>query len=482
MARILQRPRRGDEPVTTDPESGASLVGPAHRHSGGRALHMPLRRSDARRHRSERLLAAATVRDAIVSVAGLVGRPVRNQAGDEIGQLVDVVARWSDGQTYPPVTGLVVRVGRRPAFVDATAVERLEHAQVVLRSARLDLRDFSRRPGEVMLGRDVLDHQLVDVDDKQVIRAADLYLAPVLGRVRLVGVDVSNASLLRRLGPRRWRSRPTPGQVIDWAAIQPFGDTSQGALEVRLRSSHEGLHRLRPGELADLLEELRRPERQELLAALSADEAADALEEMEAEDLTRLLRESAPQTAADLLSKMEPDEAVDALRDLDEDERVALLGRMPAAPAAHLIQLLAYPEDEAGGFMTTALITADTADSAIDVAGRLAEARAHDLDLDAVAVVDGDGQLVGDLPLLDLLLALRNDPEARVGQLLDDEEPVTVGPGERATDVAEQLIQSRRHSLLVVEDGRPIGRILADDVLDALVSTKGRFHFPQLFE
>ena len=120
---------------------------------------------------------------------------------------------WRGGrtaQTYPPVTGLVVRVGRRPAFVDATAVERLEHAQVVLRSARLDLRDFSRRPGEVMLGRDVLDHQLVDVDDKQVIRAADLYLAPVLGRVRLVGVDVSNASLLRRLGPPEVAQPPDP--------------------------------------------------------------------------------------------------------------------------------------------------------------------------------------------------------------------------------------------------------------------------------
>jgi CBS-domain-containing membrane protein len=443
---------------------------------------MPLRRADARRHRSERLLAAATVRAAIVSVAGVIGRPVRNQSGDEIGRLEDVVARWSDGQTYPPITGLVVRVGRRLAFVDATAVDQFEHAQVVLRSARLDLRDFSRRPGEVMLGRDVLDHQLVDVDDKQVIRAADLYLAPVLGRVRLVGVDVSPSSLLRRLGPRRWRSRPTPDRVIDWAAIQPFGDTSQGALEVRLRSSHEGLHRLRPGELADLLEELRRPERQELLAALSADEAADALEEMEAEDLTRLLRESAPQTAADLLAKMEPDEAVDALRDLDEDERVALLGRMPAAPAARLIKLLAYPEDEAGGFMTTALVLADTGDSAGEVAGRLADARAHDLDLDAVAVIDDDGLLVGDLPLLTLLLALRSDAEVRVGQLLEDEEPVTVGPEARATEVAERLIHSRRHSLLVIDEGRPIGRILADDVLDALVSTRGRFHFPQLFE
>ncbi len=455
---------------------------PGDRRPGGRVLHVPHRRPGARRHRTERILATATVRQAIVSFAGLIGRPVRNQAGDEIGSLVDVVARWSDGQTYPPVTGLVVRVGRRLAFVDAVAIERVEHSQVVLRSARMDLRDFSRRAGEVMLGRDVLDHQLVDVDGKQVIRAADLYLAPVLGRVRLVGVDVSPATLLRRLGPRRWRTRPTPDRVIDWAAIQPFGDSSDGDLEVRLRTSHDGLHRLRPGELADLLETLRRPERQELLAALSPAEAADALEEMEADDLTTLLREAEPAKAAELLASMEPDEATDALRDLSEDERTALLGRMPVVSAARLVELLGYPEDEAGGFMTTTLVTAHIDDSAAEVADRLADARVHDADVDAVAVVDQDGRLVGDLPLLDLLLAVRAEPDVGIGDLLDDEEPVTVGPEARATEVAQQLVHSRRLSLLVVKGDRPIGRILADDVLDAVVSTKGRFHFPQLFE
>ncbi len=439
-------------------------------------------RAHARRHRSERILGAAAVRDAIVSLAGLVGRPVRNQAGDEIGRLVDVVARWSDGQTYPPVTGLVVRVGRRLAFVDASVVDRVAHEQVVLRSARLDLRDFAQRAGEVLLGRDVLDHQLVDVDGKQVVRAADLYLAPVLGRIRLVGVDVSPATLVRRIGPRRWRTRPTPDRVIDWGAIQPFSEGAPGSLEVRLRTTHDGLHRMRPAELADLLEELRRPERQELLAALSPEEAADALEEMEPEDLTSLLREAEPQRAAELLTSMEPDEAVDALRDLGREERAALLGRMPAASAARLAELLDYPEDRAGGFMTTTLVTAGTGDSAAEVADRLADARRHDVDLDAVVVVDDEGRLVGDLPLLDLLLALRSEPDARVGQLLDEEEPVTVPPDARATEVAEQLIDSRRLSLLVVEDERPVGRILADDVLDALVSTRGRFHFPQLFE
>ncbi len=445
-------------------------------HTGLTARTAPHRR----RRRTRRILASEGVFDALVSLAGLIGRPVVNQSGQEIGDLVDVVARWHDGQTYPPVTGLVVRVGRRLAFVDSGSIDRMDNAQVVLRTARLDLRDFTRRSDEVMLVQDVLDHQLVDVDGVQVIRAADLYLAEVLGRIRLVGADVSNATLLRRLGPRRWRPQPTPDRVIDWAAIQPFGDTAEGQPEVRLRTSHEGLHRLRPGELADLLEDLRRDERHELLAALSPDEAADALEEMDAEQLTQLLNEVEPEKAAALVAAMEPDEAVDAFRDLSTDHREALLALMGSDDSSELMALLDYPEDSAGGFMTTRLVVAETGESATDVADRLAEVREHEVDIDAVAVVDREGRLVGDLTLLDLLLALRQNPDVRLGALIDDDDVVTVSPEATAREVATQLVEARRLSVLVVEDDRPIGRILADDVLDALLPTTRRFHFPRL--
>src|SRR6202042_1115564 len=106
-----------------------------------------------RRRRTRRILASEGVFDSIVSLAGILGRPVRNQTGQEIGRLDDVVARWADGQTYPPVTGLVIRVGHRMAFVPASAIDRLDHAQVILRSSRLDLRDVIRRPGEVLLAK-----------------------------------------------------------------------------------------------------------------------------------------------------------------------------------------------------------------------------------------------------------------------------------------------------------------------------------------
>jgi len=470
-------------PPTNAPATASARSGLFH----GRSRD-PERVPHQRRRRTRRILASEGVFDSIVSLAGLLGRPVRNQTGQEIGRLEDVVARWADGQVYPPVSGLVIRVGRRLAFVPASAIDRIGHAEVMLRSARLDLRDVQRRAGEVLLAKDVLDHQLVDVEGVQVIRAADLYLAEVIGRIRLVGADVSNATLLRRLGPRRWRPRPTPDRVIDWAAIQPFAESAGGqgtvngtTAAVRLKTTNEGLHRLRPGELADLLEDLRRDERRELLAALGPDEAADALEEMQPEDLEQLLRESDPPEAARLLAAMEPDEAADALRDLPLAVRAEVLRYIPSATALALRDLLGYDEDEAGGIMTTALVTARSGEKVKKVVDRLSGARTHGVDLDAVAVVDDDGRLLDDVAVLDVLLALRADPDTRMSALLGDEDVVTVSPHASADEVAGQLIEARRHSMVVVdESGCPIGRILADDVLDALVPTKGRFHFPRL--
>ncbi len=426
------------------------------------------------RHR--RLTTSRAVREAIVSLAGLINRPVRHQGGEEIGRLIDVVARFSGEQAYPPVTGLVVRVGRRQVWLDASLVAHLGHTEITLRSARVDLRDFERREGELLLARDLLDHQLVDVDGVQVIRAADLYLAPAQGRIRLVGVDVSSQTLVRRLAPARYRARPTPGRVIDWAAIQPFGAPGSS---VRLRTSHEGLHRLRPGELADLLEDLDREQQQELLGALEPEEAADALEEMDPEELESLLRGAEPEHAARLVASMETDEAVDALRDLLDDEREEILERMDGDRASELESLLDYGEDTAGGIMTTSVVFAETGETVDEVRPRLAQMRAHAGEIDAVAVLDENGCLAGDVSLFALLLAT---PNTLVGDLLEDSRPVTVPPTASLQDVAARFVEARRSSVLVVDDERPVGRILADDVVDALLPDRGRLHFPRFLQ
>jgi len=93
-------------------------------------------------------------------------------------------------------------------------------------------------------------------------------------------------------------------------------------------------------------------------------------------------------------------------------------------------------------------------------------------------VVDEDGRLVDDVSLFELLLAA---PDARLGELVAPPWPVTVGADVSVDEVVERLIDNRRSSIVVVDgEGRPAGRILADDVVDALVPGRGRIHFPRL--
>lgn len=432
-----------------------------------------------REHRTQRLLANRAVSDALISAAGLVGRPVKDGTGNEVGRVVDVVVRWR-GEAYPPVTGLVARIGRRRAYVPADQVQAIGHEQVTLGSARLDLRDFERREGEVVLNGDVIDHQLVDVDGVRVVRAADLYLARVGEDYKLVGVDVGFQTLLRRLGPPRWRTRPTPDRVIDWAAIQPFGTGGTEAADapghqVHMDQPNQALRRLRPGELADLLEELGRDERQELLARLDQETAADALEEMEPDHLGALLRESTPEHAASLLTEMEPDEAADALRDLELDEADELLALMPKDDADRLRALLLYREGSAGGVMTTRLVLVRPEQTVGQVRRILRSQAEHEAEVDAVVIVDEDGRLVHDLGLFELLVAAKDDVVINVA---GPPEPTSVSPDASLDEVVRTFIDSRGSSLLVVDDeDRPVGRILADDLVDALVPDRGLVRF-----
>ncbi|HEY6534052.1 MAG TPA: CBS domain-containing protein [Acidimicrobiales bacterium] len=425
-------------------------------------LHAPRALAQRRRQRTKRLLALQAVAESLVSVAGLTGAPVVNQSGAEVGRLLDLVVRW-EGEPYPPLTGIVVRVGRRLAWVPADSIDELAQREVVLRSARLDLRDFERRDNEVKLVDDVIDHQMVDVDGVRVFRAADLFLARVGGGYRLAGADVGFGTLLRRLGPARWRARPHPERVIDWAAIQPFSDPGE---PVRLSRANNELRRLRPGELADLLEELGRSQRQELIAALDAETAADALEEMESDELVVLLRDAEPEQAAALVAEMEPDEAADALRDLDEETRAELLAAMPSDVAGVLIDLLDYDEETAGGVMTTNILLLEGEASVAEARRRLRE-RDDVHDIDGVLVVDSEGCLVDDVHMIELFTA---EPDQRLRDLTRPPWPVTVTAAEPLDHVVEAFVENRGSSVVVIDDaGRPVGRILADDVVDALL-------------
>ena len=139
---------------------------------------------------SKAVLTRKGIQSSLVSVAGIIGRPVKDQNGKDLGKLVDFVVRHG-GETYPPVSGLIVKVAGRRAYIDGARIAKLTNDEITLSSAKVNLSEYQRRTGEQLLDGDVLDHQIVDVNGLRVVRTSDLYLAPLDKEIRLVGVDVS---------------------------------------------------------------------------------------------------------------------------------------------------------------------------------------------------------------------------------------------------------------------------------------------------
>src|SRR3984885_12732032 len=104
----------------------------------------------------------------------LLRRPL-DRGSESIGRLSDVIVRLR-GAESPLVTGLVAGVGGRELFVPIEQVVSFDGDAIQLTSARLDLRSFERRDGEVLLRADVLGHRLIDVESVHLIKAGDLEL------------------------------------------------------------------------------------------------------------------------------------------------------------------------------------------------------------------------------------------------------------------------------------------------------------------
>ena len=108
--------------------------------------------------RRDSVLERKTIRESLVSVAGLINRPVKDNDGKLIGKLVDIVVRHGE-ETYPPVSGLIVKVGQRRSFIDGARISKLTRNEILLSSTKINLQDYQRREGESLLDADVLDHR-----------------------------------------------------------------------------------------------------------------------------------------------------------------------------------------------------------------------------------------------------------------------------------------------------------------------------------
>ena len=422
--------------------------------------------------RSDLALQRKSIRESLVSLAGLIGKPVRYQGGKEIGRLVDVVVRHGE-DSYPPVSGLIVKVGQSKSFIDGARIAKLTQNEIQLSTAKVDLTEFTRREGESLLDADVLDHQIVDVNGLRVVRSSDLYLAPLDREIRVVGVDISFKAFIRRIFPGALGRGPVPKHVIDWANVASL---AHGTGVVRSNESRAALGQLRPADLADLIEDLAGRERNALIEMLDPELAADALEEMEDEELQGLLRGLSAQRSAELISRMEPDEGAEVLRDLDDDHRESIFMEMDISVAKQLRKLVEFDETLAGGIMTSHMLITHEDDTVASALALLVEHKSRDIS-DGVVVVDAKGKLLDHIQIIELIAA---KPAAKLSSLMGPPYPTSVNLNTRLDEVIDEFANNRGSSIIVVDEkNKPVGRILADDLVDALAPTSDTQGFAQ---
>ncbi len=408
-----------------------------------------------------------------------IGLPVRDPDDEPIGTIADLIV--AIGDAYPPVTGLVVRTDRRQIFLPWANVETFDEAGARLRVPTIDIGKFSQRQDEILLKVDLLDKQIVDIEGRKVIRVNDISLDLVDGTLHVVAVDVGAAGLLRRLGMEgafrtvaRNLRLGVPERYIDWEDVDPLEST---IASIRLRVPHAKLAELHPADLASIIDQLAPRDRLGVLASLDDEALADVVEEMEPDTQVDVLEDLTPERAADILEEMSPDDAADLVADLSDRSRAEILALMELEEAEEVRDLLAFPEDSAGGMMTTEFVAVPATLTAADTIERLRELEPDAETIYYVYVVDDANRLVGVLSLRDLIVA---QPDALIADVMIDE-PVATGALESAESVAETIAHYNLLAVPVVDDdGRMVGIVTVDDAIDTVAPAAWRRRLPRI--
>jgi Mg2+ transporter MgtE len=313
-----------------------------------------------------------------------------------------------------------------------------------------------------------------------VVRVNDLELVRVTGTILVGNADIGGMGILRRIGVLKPLERAArlfnvkvPDNCISWDNMELLHDRS-----MRLRVSADKIADLHPADIAEIIGDLNRLESQEFLNTLDVKQLADTLEEIEPELQASLVRQMSDEKVADVLEEMGPDEAADLLAELSPERSEDLLDLMEKDEAADVRKLLKYPEDTAGGIMTTEFASVRrelTADQTIQA---LREKQEEAETLFYVYVVDADGRLEGVFSLSRLIFAR---PESRVEEFMQ-KRIISIHPLDSQDEIAQMISKYDLLALPVVdEDGILHGIVTADDALDKIIPTAWKKRLPRFY-
>jgi magnesium transporter len=412
----------------------------------------------------------------------ILGKPVWDESGQRLGRLGDVLV--ADLSTrFPSLRAIALHNGKDPLLIPAESIAWLTPS-IILNTAQPPA--YQARGDELWLARQVLDRQIVDTEGRRLVRVNDVQIARVSAdgvRYRLAGVDVGTLGMLRRLGVEglmvrllKLLHRAPQEAVIPWRDVAPL----EAGAPIRLRVSLEKIGELHPADIADIIEELDRPTGEALLQTLDTETIADTMQEIEPQLQVSMLGTLPPEQAADVLEEMDPDDAADLLADLHPTQRDELLDLMEHEDRIEVARLLTYPEDTAGGIMTTEFATIPRGLTVGEALAYLRQSQAahEDEALYYVYVVEAANKLQGVVTVRDLVLASPDVPLDSIMQA----DIITVDPMIPQREVARIVAKYNLLSVPVVDAEKVMqGIVTVDDAIDAIIPTAWKKRLPRIF-
>jgi magnesium transporter len=408
---------------------------------------------------------------ATVSLSELLGSTVYDASGVASGRVREVALTPQEDRSRVSVLIIKTQAGNR--VLPLSSVSAI-NGGIRASTAAAEWASADGSEGLLLLSRDLLDQQVIDVHGRKVVRVNDVDFhhdsAQNRSVLRVGGVDVGARGAIRRLlkgmvpaGALRALLQRIPPREIPWDFVDLI--ETDPARRVKLKISHERLARLHPADIADIVENLAPDEREAVFETLDEGVAAGALEELEPKVQKAVLESLDSDRAADIVEEMEPDAAADLLGDLSDDKTEEILVQMQPEERQEVADLLEFRENTAAGRMTTefiALPVAATAHDAIE-AMRTFEGRMENMS--TIYLTDSHGTLAGSVPLVKIVLA----PAATPLLALAQEPLISCHKDAKEKEFAELFDKYNLLTLPVIDEHSHLtGVITPDDVIAML--------------
>ena len=406
----------------------------------------------------------------VVALSELLGASVRDATGAVRGRVRELAVAPQDHPTR--IAFLIVKTPSGERLLPPDAITSAG-ATVRASNEAAQWERFIPSDGLLLLKRDLLDQQIIDIHGRKVVRVNDVELesTPVDSHLlmNVVAVDVGARGAVRRLSKGivpsftlRALLERIPPRVIPWQFVDLL--ETDPARRVKLKIAYKGLAQMHPADIADIVEDLAPAERESVFETIDEEVAAEALEEIDPDIQVSIVESLDKDRAADIVEEMDPDAAADLLGDLAQKHSDEILQEMQPEERQEVTQLLEFRENTAAGRMTTEFISvSETAvvDDAIEALKRFEGSR------EALATIYLTGpaqKLVGVVPLVKIAVS---SPAILLSDL--SEPFIACAPDTPQDEVAALFDKYNLITLAVVDEhGRIAGIITADDVITML--------------